>query len=80
MTRKITEIIPDKIPAWIQEAIDSGQYFNATQKRIADLEDLAIWMTGCGYDFNQHEYFRTKRDELLKGDVPRCGDEPEAIL
>ncbi len=31
-----------------------------------ELKDFAIWMTGCGYDFSQHEYFREKRDELLK--------------
>jgi hypothetical protein len=31
-----------------------------------ELKDLLLWMTGCGYDFAQHEYFRTKRDELLK--------------
>ncbi len=31
-----------------------------------ELKDLAIWMTGCGYDFTQHEYFCKKRDELLK--------------
>ena len=30
------------------------------------LRDLVIWMTGCGYDFCQHEYFREKRDKLLK--------------
>jgi len=33
---------------------------------IAELQDLVIWMTGCGYDFSQHEYFCKKRDELLK--------------
>ena len=31
------------------------------------LQDFAIWMTGCGYDFTQHEYFIGCRDELLKG-------------
>ena len=31
------------------------------------LQDFAIWMTGCGYDFTQHEYFIECRDELLKG-------------
>ena len=31
------------------------------------LQDFAIWMTGCGYDFCQHEYFIKCRDELLKG-------------
>ncbi|MFA4853997.1 MAG: hypothetical protein WC616_01420 [Candidatus Omnitrophota bacterium] len=30
------------------------------------LRELAIWMTGCGYDFTQHEYFCTKRDEYFK--------------
>jgi len=31
------------------------------------LQDFAIWMTGCGYDFCQHEYFNKCRDELLIG-------------
>lgn len=29
------------------------------------LQDFAIWMTGCGYDFCQHEYFIKCRNELL---------------
>jgi hypothetical protein len=29
-----------------------------------ELQDLAIWMTGCGYDFTQHEYF-LKNKHLL---------------
>lgn len=33
---------------------------------IAELKDFAIWMTGCGYDFCQHEYFIKQRDVLLK--------------
>ena len=36
-------------------------------KERDELQDLVIWMTGCGYDFCQHEYFITQRDELLKG-------------
>ena len=35
---------------------------------IEALRDFAIWMTGCSYDFCQHEYFIKKRDELLKND------------
>jgi hypothetical protein len=31
-----------------------------------ELKDFAIWMTGCGYDFCQHDYFCKKRDKLLK--------------
>ena len=30
------------------------------------LQEFAIWMTGCGYDFCQHEYFCQQRDKLLK--------------
>ena len=36
------------------------------QSRVKDLEDFIIWMTGCGYDFCQHEYFIEQRDKLLK--------------
>jgi len=25
--------------------------------QVSKLQDLAIWMTGCGYDFCQHEFF-----------------------
>ena len=34
--------------------------------RIAELEDFCIWLTGCGYEFTQHEYFNEQRDRLLK--------------
>ena len=37
---------------------------------IEALKDFAIWMTGCGYDFCQHDYFIKCRDELLKGKKP----------
>ena len=33
---------------------------------IDELKDFAIWMTGCGYDFCQHDYFCKKRDKLLR--------------
>ena len=56
---------------------DSGQVYNhateiATmirqqQAEIEALKDFAIWLTGCGYDFCQHEYFIKCRDELLIG-------------
>lgn len=31
-----------------------------------ELKEFCIWLTGCGYDFTQHEYFITQRDKLLK--------------
>ena len=36
------------------------------QSEVKELKEFAIWMTGCGYDFTQHEYFIQKRDELLR--------------
>ena len=38
---------------------------NGAANMIEELQDLIIWMTGCGYDFCQHEYFCKKRDKLL---------------
>lgn len=36
------------------------------QTSIDELQDFAIWMTGCGYEFTQHKYFNEQRDKLLK--------------
>jgi len=41
---------------------------------IDELKDFAIWLTGCGYDFCQHDYFIKQRDKLLKGDDYRHDD------
>jgi hypothetical protein len=35
-------------------------------KRCDELQDFCIWLTGCGYDFCQHDYFIEQRDKLLK--------------
>lgn len=45
-------------------------------ERNDELVDFAIWMTGCGYDFCQHEYFCEQRDKLLK-DTPLSKIQPE---
>ena len=63
---KTTEIIPDDLPKWAQDAINEGQFFREAIERVAELEDFVTWMTGCGYDFCQHEYFCVQRDKLLK--------------
>jgi len=39
---------------------------NEEENHIDELRDFAIWLTGCGYDFCQHEYFCKQRDKLLK--------------
>ena len=36
------------------------------KQRIEELMDFCVWMTGCGYDFAQHDYFCKQRDKLLK--------------
>lgn len=36
------------------------------KRKIEELQDFCIWMTGCGYDFTQHTYFVKQRDKLLK--------------
>lgn len=38
-------------------------------RQYNELKDFAIWMTGCGYDFTQHEHFIKQRDKLLKSDT-----------
>ena len=34
--------------------------------KCEELQDFAIWLTGCGYNFCQHDYFIKQRDKLLK--------------
>jgi len=46
----------------------------ALQAEIEALKDFAIWMTGCGYDFCQHEYFIERRDKLLVGKAQEKND------
>ena len=45
---------------------DFGEY-DKLKAENEKLKELVIWMTGCGYDFCQHDYFIQQRDELLKG-------------
>ncbi len=47
-------------------AHDLSDKMNKAANTIEELQDFVIWMTGCGYDFCQHEYFRKQRDKLLK--------------
>ena len=35
------------------------------KRTITQLQDFALWMTGCGYNFTQHDYFNRQRDKLL---------------
>ena len=44
---------------------DLADKLHGAANMIKELQDLIIWMTGCGYEFCQHEYFCKKRDKLL---------------
>lgn len=47
--------------------IEQLRFESDTQKlKIEELQDFCIWLTGCGYDFCQHEYYLKKRAKLLK--------------
>ena len=70
VTRQLAEIL-QKQDAQIEE-LETGlknvwKVVEGKQTKIEALKDFAIWMTGCGYDFCQHEYFIKCRDELLIG-------------
>jgi hypothetical protein len=41
-----------------------------TRQDFSDLQDLAIWMTGCGYDFTQHPYYMTNKYLFIDFTVP----------
>lgn len=38
--------------------------FETLKKRYEELQELTVWMTGCGYDFSQHSYFLEKQHLL----------------
>jgi len=45
---------------------ESATMLRQQQAEIEALKEFAIWMSGCGYDFTQHNYFIKCRDSLLK--------------
>jgi len=50
-----------------EEIKELDEMINNLETENIKLKELVIWMTGCGYDFCQHDYFIQQRDELLKG-------------
>lgn len=50
----------------MQEGLD------AKDRELGALRDLAIWLSGCGYDFTCHQYFLDNR-HLLTGDIRALG-------
>ena len=50
----------------IAKIADRDAEIKRLEAEVEALKDFAICMTGCGYDFCQHEYFIRQRDNLLK--------------
>ena len=50
--------------------IDLKDQIQSLNQENKELIEFAIWMTGCGYDFTQHEYFNKMRDKLLLNNKP----------
>ena len=46
---------------------------------IDKLQDIAIWMTGCGYDFSQHEFYTDNQHCLTEG-VKSVSDVIDKVL
>jgi len=66
-TDELREVAKCVFRATNDETIQDLAYrLNDAANLIDELREFAIWMTGCGYDFCQHEYFCKKRDTLLK--------------
>ncbi len=43
-------------------------------QRVSELQDLVIWMTGCGYDFTKHPHFIKQRDKLVLLDEDKLSE------
>ena len=50
--------------------------------KLKELQDFAIWMTGCGYDFTKHEHY-LKNKHLLTDEAinysPCCKSDSEQL-
>jgi hypothetical protein len=43
----------------------SADMLRQQEKEINELQNFAIWMSGCGYDFKQIPYFNNCMDSLV---------------
>ncbi len=72
----ITEIIPDlnDLPDWAREAFEEGQYFNAVDKKIKQVEAIrekvselvTVYFEGCSadeFDDRMREIQKTIREQ-----------------
>ncbi len=65
LTKNVKELEKNYISA-INGRKEFRKLYKESREMVRELKYFAIWMTGCGYDFMQHEYFIKQRDKLLK--------------
>ena len=53
--------------AYLNDIDTANKIIGDKDRFILELQEFAIWMTGCGYEFTQHDYFCKQRDKLLIG-------------
>jgi len=80
----VTEIIPNDIPDWMQEAMDEGQLFNRCKEKMADYEEelskLRSDKEELEKDAARYRYLRLsktyggRRQHRLEWYLPRCFD------
>jgi len=61
---------------WMTTKSEGDCYACKLEQRIEELQDLAIWMSGCGYDFCQHEYWLQNRHLLADRKAEWAEEQP----
>jgi hypothetical protein len=61
----------------MRRCVDEIKEVQGLVEKVAELQDFAIWMTGCGYDFCQHDHFIKMRDKLLLDHVASESEVPD---
>jgi len=51
---------------WIQKWTDERNENQRLLEAIGELQAFAIWLTGCGYNFAQHEYYMENKDVMTR--------------
>jgi hypothetical protein len=48
-----------------EELSFKNHYVSELQAEVERLKELVIWMTGCGYDFTQHDFYNKEMQGLI---------------
>ncbi|RLI66891.1 MAG: hypothetical protein DRO67_00570 [Candidatus Asgardarchaeum californiense] len=51
---------------WNETYHEQESEIAALKQKVGELKDFCIWLTGCRYDFTQHEYYLKTMKRLMK--------------